>query len=107
LWASGRLAGAVYVFDRPDPGAWELGTIFIDPELQGRGLGSLLMRFVERAQPATRTITLETPYRNAHLHQFYESVGYRKVGETTPGDHPEAADPQFHLYRYRKALPDT
>ncbi len=104
LWTGDRLAGAVYVFDRPDPGAWELGTIFIDPDLQGEGLGSRLMEFVERATPAARTITLETPYRNTHLHRFYEGFGYRRIGKTTPGDHPEATDPDFHLFVYRKEL---
>ncbi len=104
LWTGGRLAGAVYAFDRPGPGAWELATIFIEPDLQAVGLGSQLMEFIERALPAARTITLETPYRNTHLHRFYESFGYRRIGETTPADHPEATDPGFHLLVYRKEL---
>jgi len=97
----GRLVGGLYMFPHDD-GRWYLGTIFIDPDLHGRGLGSLLMAFARMGHPAVRGITLETPYRNPHLHTFYESHGYRKVGETTPGDHPEATDPDFRLFTYQQ-----
>ena len=97
----GRIVGGLYMFPQGDQ-RWDLGTIFLDPDVQRQGLGSRLMAFAPLGHPGVRRITLNTPYRNFHLHRFYESHGYTKVGTTTPGQHPEATDPAFHLFIYQR-----
>jgi GNAT superfamily N-acetyltransferase len=106
IWTGGRLAGAAYVTAGAEDGEWHLDSIFVDPNEQRHRLGSALMRFIERAHPTPHCFTLETPYRNGHLHDFYESFGYRWVGSTEPGSHHAATDPQFHLRRYRRDVAD-
>lgn len=97
-----RLAGGAYVFPGPEPGEWHVGTIFVDPALQRRGLGTRLMEFVHGAHPAAQRFTLDTPYRSVDLHRFYERFGYRCVGRTASGEHPETTDPDFHLLRFQR-----
>ncbi len=101
IWDEGKLAGAAYMF-YSGSGEWGLGSIFIDPTRQRRGLGSKLMWQLLRSHPYIKRIRLETPYANTHLHRFYESNGYRVVGATEPGSHPEASDPSFHLIKYQR-----
>jgi pimeloyl-ACP methyl ester carboxylesterase/GNAT superfamily N-acetyltransferase len=99
-----RLAGAAYVFPGSERGEWHVGAIFIGPDFQRRGLGRRLMAFVHAAHPAARRFTLETPYRSVDLHHFYERCGYRRVGRTDPGAHPETTDPDFHLLRFQRDI---
>ena len=100
------LIGGLYMFAQGEQ-RWILGSIFVDPSFQRRGIGSRLMEFAPVGHPGVQRITLDTPYRNFHLHRFYESHGYTKIGTTTPGDHPEATDPQFHLFIYQRDFAPT
>ncbi len=56
--------------------------IFIDPALQGQGIGSEVIRLVEKALPSVSTWDLETsPRQKGNLH-FYEKMGYERTFET-------------------------
>ncbi|TYS67518.1 GNAT family N-acetyltransferase [Sutcliffiella horikoshii] len=56
--------------------------IFIDPAYQGQGVGSEVIRLVEKAYPSVTTWDLETsPRQKGNLH-FYEKMGFERTFET-------------------------
>ena len=73
----GRTVGAFIVWPFEDA---ILGTIFLDPPVQGRGLGKAVMAWIEERYPA-RSWTLETPTWATRNHHFYEACGFRRTDE--------------------------
>jgi ribosomal protein S18 acetylase RimI-like enzyme len=64
----------------PQERHWHLGPVAVDAHLQGRGIGSQLMRaFVERMDSTGETAYLETD-KEINV-RFYERFGFRVVGE--------------------------
>ena len=58
-----------------------LGSIFLDPDQQGKGYGRQAMLAIEKLYPKVSRWKLETPAESYGLHKFYESLGYVKTGE--------------------------
>jgi hypothetical protein len=58
----------------------------------------------EESYPTAKKWALCTPYLNDRVHRFYEKLGYEKVGQTKPGDHPEFPDKGFYLLLYQKSV---
>jgi GNAT superfamily N-acetyltransferase len=86
------LVGCVIVWNMPD-GHNFLGTVFVDPAYQDRGLGTRIWQWVETAYPDTKSWRLETPCWATKNHYFYEhKCGFDRVGEE--GD----------SYQYRKDM---
>ncbi|MCM3618668.1 GNAT family N-acetyltransferase [Sutcliffiella horikoshii] len=56
--------------------------IFIDPVLQGKGLGSEVIRIVEEAHSSVMTWDLETSERQKGNLHFYEKMGFTRTFET-------------------------
>ena len=92
----GRLVGSVFVepasrqtlpelsgwgLDDPDLRLWHLHKLMIEPEEQGRGLGSILVDAVKE-QVASRggTIVLDCWAGNEKLRDFYTRAGFRLHG---------------------------
>lgn len=74
--AEGRLVGAVR--GRLDGTTWEVGRLMVAPDLQGRGLGRVLLAHVEAAAPAEATAyTLFTGARSVDNIRMYKKAGYR------------------------------
>lgn len=71
--------GGMFVLPKITKG--EIGAIFISPKYQGKGYGKEALLELERAYPRIKRWTLETPSDSKELHQFYEEVGYCKIGE--------------------------
>jgi GNAT superfamily N-acetyltransferase len=71
----GEVAAAYIVWPFRDA---RLGTIFVDPPRQRRGLGRAVMRHIEQTYPA-RSWTLDTPVWAISNHRFYESCGYEQI----------------------------
>jgi GNAT superfamily N-acetyltransferase len=78
VMVDGEVAGAFIVWPFEQA---RLGTIFVDPPRQRRGLGSAIMAYIEEAYPA-RTWTLDTPVWATGNHRFYEGCGFERVGVT-------------------------
>lgn len=97
----GRIIGAVIVWIF-DTGKNILGTIFVDPDFQDRGVGKQIWDFVESTNPDTKTWQLETPSLATKNHHFYEKCGFRKV-EVKPA---EGGLPG-QTWVYRKESPRT
>ena len=79
ILADGQMIGGAFVAGFGRKG--QIGAIFIDPSEQQKGYGRQVMLRIEALYPKVRIWKLETPGGSAHLHRFYESLGYRKAGE--------------------------
>ena len=76
-----KIVGGVVVWNYAH-GKNVLGTIFVDPVHQDRGIGTQAWQFVEAAYPDARQWTLGTPIWAVKNHHFYEKCGFQRV-ETT------------------------
>jgi RimJ/RimL family protein N-acetyltransferase len=63
----------------------ELGRIFIDPDYQNRGFGTLAFQFLWREYPLAKRWTLGTPAWNLRTRHFYHKVGFSELGEDGHG----------------------
>ncbi len=79
-------------------GHFHLGGIYVVMDYQNKGIGSMIMSFMEKEFPEARKWTLDTPYLSFRNHHFYEKNGFVKVGETEPGEDG------FYLFLYEKVL---
>jgi GNAT superfamily N-acetyltransferase len=79
LYPPGREADCEY-YRRP--GVAVFGQFAVEPELQGRGIGRLLLERVERraAEIGATEIALDTAEGAAHLIEMYRRHGYAVVG---------------------------
>jgi GNAT superfamily N-acetyltransferase len=94
----GQLVGGLIVWILPD-GNNILGTIFVDPEFQSRGIGTRTWEFVEATYPDTKSWTLQTPSFATSNHYFYEQkCGFVKISEEPTTEFPGT------LWVYRKAM---
>ena len=66
----GKTIGAVIVWINENRVNF-LGNIFIDPDLQDRGVGQKIWSFIERQYPDTRVWQTETPGFSTRNHNFY------------------------------------
>ena len=75
----GRIVGGIIVWILPD-GHNVLGTIFVDPAYQDRGVGTQTWRFIEATYPETKSWRLATPRWATKNRYFYEKkCGFRRV----------------------------
>ena len=57
-----------------------LGTVFVDPAHQDRGIGTRTWQFIETTYPQTKSWKLETPVWATKNHHFYEEkCGFQRV----------------------------
>ncbi len=83
--AGGRLVGAAR--GRAEGTVWDVGRVMVAPDLQGRGLGRLLLRLVEDAAPAEVTsYSLFTGAGSADNIRMYKKAGYRLRGPAPGAD---------------------
>ena len=68
----------VWVYDN---GKNTVGTIFVNPEYSRLGIGSIMIRWIDKAFPNTKQWTLGTPSWALSNHSFYENNGYVKIKE--------------------------
>jgi len=74
-----RLVGSVRA--RETDGVCRIGRLIVEPQLQGRGIGTLLMRHIEAAHPKARVFELFTGSRSEGNIRLYERLGYQRVRE--------------------------
>jgi DNA-binding NarL/FixJ family response regulator len=82
----GQTVGGIIIFDMGG-GHYELGRIYIDPDLQNRGIGQQAVKLMFERFPEAEKWTLGTPswaIRNQH---FYEKLGFVQVRETEVDPH--------------------
>ncbi|HEX2895311.1 MAG TPA: tRNA (guanosine(37)-N1)-methyltransferase TrmD [Marmoricola sp.] len=88
LRSAGRLVGAVrgVLHAGPEGAVWDIGRLMVAPDLQGRGLGRLLLERIEALAPDAATgFVLFTGAGSVRNQKMYKKAGYRLRGETEPG----------------------
>jgi tRNA (guanine37-N1)-methyltransferase len=81
---AGRLVGAVRGRQRET--SWDIGRLMVAPDLQGLGLGRMLLERIERAAPPEVTdFELFTGAGSKRNQRMYRKAGYRMRGEIRPG----------------------
>ncbi len=72
----GRLVGAVR--GRLVGDVWDIGRIMVAPDLQGRGLGRVLLEHIQQVAPAAATsYVLTTGHRSEANQRMYKKAGFR------------------------------
>ena len=77
--ADDTIVGGVFVVGIGKKG--EIGAIFIDPIHQKKGYGKQVILKIEKLYPRIKKWKLDVLAENYHLHGFYESLGYKRIGE--------------------------
>jgi GNAT superfamily N-acetyltransferase len=86
IFKDGAPIGVVIVWIRDNHENF-LGNIFVDPDLQNKGLGLLIWRFIEQKYPETRVWRTDTPGFSKRNHNFYvNKCGFKIVRIEHPGD---------------------
>jgi len=86
---NGTLIGGLILWIRKN-GRNYLGTIFIDPPFQGRGIGTEIWRMVESAHPEARSWMTDTPGFAKRNHHFYvHKLGFEIVRIENQGKQKE------------------
>lgn len=69
--------------DPDEPNVGVLNRIAVRPELQGRGYGTAMVRFLEEElkRRGANTIRLGHVTANTPLHDFYHRMGYHTIGK--------------------------
>jgi len=103
-WDGGRVVGCVRILpapwpgadsaDPPEPRAWQLRSMAVDPTYQGHGIGGRLLAAIE-AEARARTIPLLWANARTAALGFYRRAGWRVVGEEFV--HPESGLPHFRI----------
>lgn len=86
--SAGRLVGAVRasLHERPEGPVWDIGRLMVAPDLQGRGLGRVLLEQIEALAPEGAVgFALFTGAGSARNQRMYKKAGYRLRGEIEPG----------------------
>lgn len=97
IYRDGRMIGAVILFIE-DPEAGVLGTVFLDPDTRGQGLGRKVWDFIERTYPRS-VWRLETPGFSVRNHNYYVNcLGFHVVAISEPFDLQER---MFHFEKRR------
>jgi len=92
ILSKGQIIGGIIVWILPE-GDNILGTIFVNPAYQDRGVGTRTWQFIESTYPETKSWRLATPDWATKNHHFYAvKCGFSKV-ESDPliGSPPEDA----------------
>ncbi len=83
--AGGRIVGSVRGKLVGDGTVWDVGRVMVAPDLQGRGLGRLLLELIEEAAPSeATTYELWTGAHSVDNLRMYKKAGYR-LGGPAPG----------------------
>ncbi|MBN1597520.1 MAG: GNAT family N-acetyltransferase [Bacteroidales bacterium] len=62
-----------------------IGRLMVLPEYQNKGIGKELMHAIEKEFPATPEFLLCTGYKSVKNMRLYESLGYNRMEDSTPG----------------------
>jgi GNAT superfamily N-acetyltransferase len=84
ILAGERIVGGTIVF-RKRTREYELGRIFVDPDVQNQGIGTRAFAFLWETYPLAKRWTLGTPAWNRRTRHFYKKVGFVEIGEDGHG----------------------
>lgn len=73
----GRWVGLIR--GRLKDGALQVGRLAVEPSMEGKGIGRMLLEAMEKRYPQVERYELFTGLGNVRNLRFYEKAGYRKV----------------------------
>lgn len=76
-----QVAGGIIIFELGER-HFELGRIWIDPDLQNRGIGQQAVALMFGAFPEAKKWIVGTPSFAVRNQHFYEKMGFVRIGET-------------------------
>ncbi len=95
----GRLVGGVIVWINRETNINFLGCLFIDVNVQNKGMGKRIWEFIEKEYPATKKWRTETPSFSRRNHNFYvNKCGFHVVHIDNP------KDPMEGSYQFEKVM---
>jgi GNAT superfamily N-acetyltransferase len=94
----GRIVAAGIVW-LTDTGQNYVGTIFVDPPYQDRGIGQRSWQHIEHAYPDAKSWQLETPASATRNHYFYVKCGFTRI-EVKPATNEQ----EFEGWVYKKQM---
>ncbi|MDO5519510.1 MAG: GNAT family N-acetyltransferase, partial [bacterium] len=75
-----KIVGGAIIFEEPNKReVTYIGRIFVDPACFRKGYGTQLMILLEKLNPKTRFVKLDTPIWNTRTNAFYKKLGYIEV----------------------------
>lgn len=92
----GEIIGGINLFKGDEE--YYLCSFFIDLSMQNSGLGSTVLKQIEKLHNDGKRWTLETPETSIQNHYFYEKHGYKHINDCQPEGAPEG----FSLREYEK-----
>lgn len=88
----GQAVGGLIVWINKETNINYLGTVFLDPSLQNKGLGKTVWEFVEKKYPNTKKWCTDTPIFSKRNHNFYiNKCGFHVVKIDQPQDEKEGS----------------
>ncbi|MFX1294898.1 MAG: GNAT family N-acetyltransferase [Promethearchaeota archaeon] len=95
---TGKIEGAIIVWILPENEFNSVGTIFVDPKEQRKGIATLLWKHIEKEHPEKKLWILETPEWAEAAHRFYEKIGFHR---TEKKEYSEGKE-NFYVFVYKK-----
>lgn len=92
----GRIDGMAFASQAQDKVA-SLHQLYVRPDVQVQGVGSMLLAEVEMAFPDADRLRLEVIERNAKAVRFYERKGFVNVGRNLDWGDPDCKEPVLIL----------
>ena len=96
---SGERICAVAFASSKDGRVIDLRQLYVLPDAQGKGAGSLLMHEIIDSFPEARRVRLEVEETNAQAIAFYQNKGFVEVGRTANCGEAESGLPALILER--------
>ena len=89
---NGGIDGMAFA-SQSEAGKASLHQLYVRPDTQVQGIGTMLLAEIEMAFPDVRTMKLEVIERNTKAVNFYERKGYTKVGRNEDWGDPNCKEP--------------
>ena len=79
IYLEGKLIGGIILWINKNENN-SLGTIFIDPTLQSKGIGTEIWKLIEKKYPSTKKWNTETPGFTKRNHNYYiNKCGFKLI----------------------------
>jgi ribosomal protein S18 acetylase RimI-like enzyme len=76
-----NLPAAVMTLRKVSDNEVKILRLYVDADHRKRGLGSMLLKHISEVFPCQKTIRLDVDEKNATARNFYESRGFKIIGE--------------------------
>jgi hypothetical protein len=91
VYKDGKPIGAINLFINPKTNENFLGNVFVDTNIQDKGIGLIIWKYIEQKFPETKVWRTETPGFSIRNHHFYvNKCGFKIYKIDNPKDKNES-----------------